>query len=92
MDTPNQYEKYGLVGAILSRNADSDVGCVSTGWWECFKQNHPNPSLHQGESLVYKRVIATNRDVIDKYFDLLEATISKKIMILETNHHVYIQL
>ena len=86
------WEVWALVGAILSRNADSDVSCVSTGWWECFKQNHPNPSLHQGESLAYKRVIATNRDVIDKYFDLLEATISKKLMILETNHRVYIQL
>ena len=34
--------------------------------------------MHQGESLAYKRAIATNRDVIDKYFDLLEETISKK--------------
>ena len=66
-----------LVGAILSRNADSDVGCVSTGWWERFKKRHPNLSLRQGESLAYKRAIVTNRDVIDKYFDLLEETISK---------------
>ena len=70
-------EERALVGAILSRNADSDVGCVSTGWWERFKKQHPNLSLCQGESLAYKRAIATNRDVIDKYFDLLEETISK---------------
>ena len=61
------WEVRALVGAILSRNADSDVGCVSTGWWKRFKKWHPNLSLHQEESLAYKRVIATNRDVIDKY-------------------------
>ena len=54
-------EVRALVGAILSRNADSDVGCVSTGWWERFKKRHPNLSLRQGESLAYKRAIATNR-------------------------------
>ena len=70
-------EVQALVGAILSRNADSDVGCVSMGWWERFKKRHPNLSLRQGESLAYKRAIATNRDVIDKYFYLLEETILK---------------
>ena len=69
-------EVRALVGEILLRNADSDVGCVSTRWWKCFKQLHPNISLRQGESLAYRRAIATTRDVIDKYFDLLEATIS----------------
>ena len=66
-----------LVGAILSNKGDSGVGCVSTGWWERFRKRHPTLSLCQGESLAYKRDIATNRDVINKYFDLLEETISK---------------
>ena len=53
------------------------MGCVSTGWWEHFRKQYPTLSLCQGESLVYKRAIATNWDVINKYFDLLEETISK---------------
>ena len=70
-------EVRALVGAILSNKGNSDVGCVSTGWWERFRKRHPTLSLRQGESLAYKRAIATNRDVINKYFDLLEETISK---------------
>ena len=69
-------EGQAVVGAIFLRNANSDIGCVSTGWWECFKKRYPNLSLHQGESLGHKRAIATNKDVIDKYFDLLEETIN----------------
>ena len=83
-------EVWALVGAILSRNTDSDVGCVSTGWWERFKQKHPNLSLHQGELLAYKRVIATNRDVIYKLsISICWRQLFQK-MILETSHRVYV--
>lgn len=70
-------EVRALDGAILSKNRGDTVDCVSTGWWERFRNRHPTLSLHQGESLAYKRALATNREVIDKYFDLLEETISK---------------
>ena len=52
------------------------VGVFSTGWWERFRNRHPTLSLRQGKSLAYKRAMATNREIIDKYFDLLEETIS----------------
>ena len=43
-------EVWALVGAIRSRNADSDVGCISMGWWEL----HYCPNV----SLVTKEIIA----------------------------------
>ncbi len=48
---------------------------VSNGWWEAFRQRHPNLTLRTVEKLSYARSMASDVNVIDRYFDLLEQTI-----------------
>lgn len=50
---------------------------VSNGWWSSFMKRHPNVVLRTPSTLGRARYLATNRGMIDKYFDLLEDTISK---------------
>lgn len=48
---------------------------ISNGWWESFRRRHPNFTLRTAEKLSYARLVVTNRDIMDKYFDLLERTL-----------------
>ena len=48
---------------------------ISYGWWEAFKKRHPNLSLRIPASLSKPRAMASNRAVLDHYFDLLEETL-----------------
>ena len=50
---------------------------VSHGWWDRFRQRHPQLTLRTGETLAYVRAVCTNRVILDKYFDLLEDVYSK---------------
>ena len=51
---------------------------LSNGWWERFLRRHPKLTLKMAVPLSYGRAIATNPDVLNRYFDMLEET-------LETN-------
>ena len=51
---------------------------LSNGWWERFLGRHPKLTLKMVVPLSYGRAIATNPDVLNHYFDMLEET-------LETN-------
>lgn len=65
-------EVLAIVQQILfSRNATTEV---TKGWWESFRKRHPNLTLRHAESLSYARAVASNPDVINRYFDLLEDT------------------
>ena len=70
-------EVRAIVGAIVAKKLKVDHATVSHGWWDRFRQRHPNLTLRTGESLSYVRAASTNRVVIDKYFDLLEDILSK---------------
>ena len=48
---------------------------ITKGWWDRFRQRHPEVSLRQAEPLSYARAAANNPDVFEKYFDLLHETI-----------------
>ena len=48
---------------------------VSYGWWESFRKRHPNLTLRVATSLSKARMLASNRMVLDHYFDLLEETL-----------------
>ena len=66
-----------LVDAILMRKWETEEVHITKGWWESFKKRHPQLTIRCAEPLAYARAMATNRDTIDEYFDLLEATIKK---------------
>ena len=68
-------EVRAVVGAIVSKKLNVEQVTVSHGWWDRFRQRHPNLSLRTGETLSYVRAVSTNRQVIDKYFDMLEETL-----------------
>ena len=50
---------------------------VTPGWWERFKGRHPEVVLRSAASLSLMRSIASDRDVIERYFDLLEDTLKQ---------------
>ena len=47
---------------------------ITNGWWESFCKRHPDLTLHAPVALSRARAIATDREVMDNYFDLLEKT------------------
>ena len=65
-------EVRAIVGAIVVKKQCVDFAAVSHGWWDRFRARHPQLSLRTGESLAYVRAICTNRQIIDRYFDLLQ--------------------
>ena len=49
---------------------------VSNGWWERFRIRHPDITLRTPSSLCKARALATNHEVIDQYFDILEEALT----------------
>lgn len=50
---------------------------VTYGWWEAYRKRHPQLTLRVPSSLSKSRALASNRDVINSYFDLLEETLDE---------------
>lgn len=50
---------------------------ASNGWWSSYAKRHPSIVLRTPASIGRARYLATNRDMVNRYFDLLEETISK---------------
>ena len=50
---------------------------VSYGWWESFRKRHPKLCLRTASVVSKSRAIASNREVVDRYFDLLEETLNE---------------
>ena len=48
---------------------------LSNGWWERFLGRHPKLTLKMAVPLSYGRAIATNPDILNRYFDMLEETL-----------------
>ena len=48
---------------------------ITNGWWERFRQRHPYLTLRTAMPLSYARAMASDRDSIDRYYDLLEETL-----------------
>ena len=66
-----------IVRAALAKKRQCEVEDVNviTGWWGSFVKRHPKLQLRYGSKLAYRRAIAANPDVINRYFDLLEETL-----------------
>ncbi len=56
-------------------NAKGIITTISDGWWERFKQRHPMITLRVAAPLSYARAMASDRDSLNNYFDLLEDTL-----------------
>lgn len=48
---------------------------VTNGWWERFLQRHPYLTLRTAVPLSYVRAMASDRDSLERYYDLLEETL-----------------
>ena len=65
--------------AIVQRILDSKhIGKnVTDGWWSSFRKRHPDLSLRAPAPLSKSRAMASNIEVFEQYFDLLEQTINE---------------
>jgi len=50
---------------------------ISDGWWERFKKRHPEITLRVAAPLSFARAIASDRDSLNCYYDLLEETLKQ---------------
>ena len=55
---------------VMHRDPQSTVE-IMKGWWDSFRCRHPEIKSHQAQPLSYARSVATNVQVIEKYFNLL---------------------
>ena len=78
-------EVRGVVGAIVGKKQNLEHATVSHGWWDRFRERHPHLRLRAGERLAYVRAVCTNRQVLDRYFDLWEDVLVKNNLKDEPN-------
>ena len=50
---------------------------VTNGWWESFCRRHPNLSLRSAAPLSLVRAQASDPEMVNRYFDLLERTLEE---------------
>ena len=63
----------GLVQEVVN-SKDMEV-VVTNGWWERFLQRHSYLTLRTAVPLSYVRAMASDRDSLERYYDLLEETL-----------------
>ena len=63
-----------LVNKIVRKKGKAKA--VSSGWWESFRKRHPDLVLRTAEPLSYVRAVCTSDEILDTYFDMLEATLT----------------
>ena len=61
---------FSLVQQILDDKGIQTT--ITNGWWERFRQRHPNLTLRSAVSLSYARAMASDNDVLLRYYDILE--------------------
>lgn len=61
---------------------------VTYGWWARFSERHPSLSLRTAMPLSLARAMATDNEVLQQYYDLLEDTLIKN-EILNDPHRIY---
>ena len=62
-----------LVNEIVQKKGKARA--VSSGWLESFRKRHPDLVLRTAEPLSYVRAVCTSDEILDTYFDMLEATL-----------------
>ena len=68
-------EVLSLVQSVLDSKGVQKT--VTNGWWESFCRRHPNLSLRSAAPLSLVRAQASNPEMINRYFDLLEHTLEE---------------
>ena len=53
---------------------------VTSGWWESFCRRNPSMTLRAAAPLSKARFVATDPEVINRYFDLLEETLERSVL------------
>ena len=48
---------------------------VSSEWWVGFQKWHPILAVRCAESIAHARIIASDSDILESYYDMLEATL-----------------
>lgn len=66
-------EFISIVELILASKGKQVI--ISNGWWESFKKRHPELTLRTAEKLSYSRLVVTDQNIMNNYFDLLERTL-----------------
>ena len=61
---------------------------VSSGWWERYIKRHPQIALRVAVPLSMARAMASDRDVIDRYFNMLEDCLRSN-EILDKPAHIF---
>ena len=50
---------------------------LTNGWWDKFRMRHPELSIRTAERLTYSRAIAGNPEVLGRYLETLQHTLTK---------------
>ena len=62
-----------MVQQIVKEKGAADS--VTLGWWSCFRKCHPELTLRISEPLAQVRAVSTSPEVLERYYDMLEATL-----------------
>ena len=79
-------EVLGIVQRIVESKGGHTV--VTDGWWSRFCNRHPQLTLRIAMPLSYARAMATDDEVISRYYDMLEDTLVANNM-LNDPHCIY---
>ncbi len=79
-------EAVALVQRVL--NGKGLERSVTDGWWARFSERHPSLSLRTAMPLSLARAMATDNEVLGRYYDLLEDTLVKNDL-LNDPHRIY---
>ena len=77
-----------LMTAIIAkkRGKNPEEISVTTGWWSSFQRRHTELTLRTASKLAYCRSIASDLEIIENYFDLLEETLKRNKVFNEPNN------
>ena len=61
---------------------------VTDGWWRRFRERQPQLALRRGDPTAHVRMDSTNKEAIEKYYNLLEETL-KEHNLMNTPAQIY---
>ena len=70
-------EVIAMIEQLLTSRANGHPQIVSSGWWQSFAKRHPEVTLRKSAPLSIARMKGSHKMAIDKYFDILEDTLTE---------------
>ena len=76
-----------LVSSIIAKKKgkNPEEVTVTTGWWASFRRRHSELTLRTASKLAYCRSIASDPEIFQNYFDLLETTLKRNKLFNQPN-------